>query len=147
MKKVMLIMLFLFFAFLPQAEARKGVVSQTLSDSVGVEIRGYTFSSPVTTDMVSVGPNTGYATLVVDVTSGTIDSITYEVSFDGTNWYTPYTTDGTSLTSAGSVVTDNFTADRWIILTARLANYIRFTITPSGSTVIRADLIYQGEYQ
>lgn len=144
MKKLLaLFVLGLALIFSTMADAAVKSTYQVMNDSDGTAMSAYTFSAAKTTEAIQVSNNTGYMTLIVDVTSGTIDSITYEVSMDGTNWYTPYTTDGTSLTSAGSVVTDNFTADRWIVTTARLANYVRFTITPSGSTVITASIVFQ----
>lgn len=114
-----------------------------LKDSAGTAMTAYTFSTAKTTERVPVANNTGYMTLLIDVTSGTIDKITHEYSIDGTNWYFPYITDGTTATSSDTVTTADFTEDRWIRISPFLGNYVRFTITPSGSTVISASLIYQ----
>ena len=133
----------LLFALIGVSHASVNSKHVILKDSAGTTMTDYTFSSAKTTDKVFVANNTGYMTLLIDVTSGTIDSITYEFSMDGTNWYTPYTTDGTTATSSDTVVTADFTTDRWIRIAPFLGNYVRFTITPSGSTVISASLIYQ----
>jgi hypothetical protein len=144
MKKLLaLLVLGLALIFSTRADASVKSTYQVMNDSDGTAMSAYTFSTAKTTEAIQVSNNTGFASLIIDVTSGTIDSITYEVSMDGTNWYTPYTTDGTTATTAGSITTADFTADRWIVLTARLANYVRFTITPSGSTVITASFVFQ----
>lgn len=146
MKKLLAILVLgLILISSSNAEAAVKAKYLVLKDTAGVSVSAYTFSSVFTTERIRVDENTGYMTLLVDVTSGTIDSITYEVSMDGTNWYSPYTTDGTTATIANSITTADFTADRWIVISARLANYVRFTITPSGSTVIAASIIYQIE--
>lgn len=144
MKKFLSVLALLFILLGANiAEASVNSKYLVLKDSAGTAMSAYTFSTAKTTLAVDTSNNTGFMTLVIAVTSGTIDSITYEVSMDGSTWFTPYTTDGTTATTAGSITTADFTADRWIIITARLANYVRFTITPSGSTVIKASLIYQ----
>lgn len=146
MKRFLSVFLLAFLLMVGQnSYASKSAPYTTLKDSAGTIMTAYTFSTAKTTSAIPVSDNVGFASLIVDVTSGTIDSITYQISYDGLTWYTPYTTDGTSLTSAGSVVTDDITATRWIVLTARLAPFMRFTFTPTGSTVISVKFVWQDD--
>ena len=88
----------------------------------------------VTTDSVYMPGNTGFANLVIAThdtlnPSGFDVDISMEVSPDKVNWFTPKTTDGTSLTEVGAVATQ-VEADAWIILTSRLSKYTRFVFDP-----------------
>lgn len=140
MRKIILILIFL--AICNPAFAMKKATSQKLKIS-NAPITDYVVSgTTVTSDSLYQTGNVGFTSLLVKV-SGTI-SIAYQVSNDGSVWYTPYTTDGTTLTSAGAIAT-GVTADRWIILTAKLAPYIRFSFTSAGSSTISATAIWQND--
>lgn len=118
------------------------VNSYTLADSSGTAISSYAVVGSATTAAIPVRDNVGYSSLVVDVTGGGVN-ITYQLSLDGTNWYTPYTTDGTTLTSTPSVVS-NLTSTSWIVLPSRMAKFIRFNIyQASGSPTITLKYLYQ----
>ncbi len=141
MKKLILVTL-IFIAMSSQAFAMKKATSQKLKSS-GVTIADTVVSgTTLTSDSLYQTGNVGFTSLLVKVT-GTI-SIAYQVSNDNTNWYTPYTTDGTTLTTAGPIAS-SVSADRWIILTAKLAPYIRFTFTSAGSSTISATAIWQND--
>lgn len=94
----------------------------------------------VTSDTIKQGNNEGFASLKLDVSGSVTTSV--EVSLNGTNWYTPYTTDGSSLTSAGQIVSAQ-TADRWIIYTAKLAPYLRYVFVAGSNSTITAQHIHQ----
>jgi hypothetical protein len=74
----------------------------------------------------------GFASLLILTSAGSL-AITYEVSDDGTNFYTPYDTAGNALNSIATALT----ADRWIVFSPSVANYIRFkfVLTTTNSTV------------
>ena len=110
--------------------------------SSGVNILSTTTSNPITSDGVYQSGNLGFMSLVVNITGNV--SISYQLSFDNINWFTPSTTDGTNLTSAGGIVT-SLTTNAWIVLTAMLAPYVRFIFTPSGSSTITANTLWQDE--
>lgn len=111
-------------------------------DSSGVAITSYSLASATTTQAIKTRDNTGYSSLAVDITGGSM-KISYELSLDGVNWYSPATTDGTTLTSVETVVS-NMSTSRWIVLTARLTNYIRLTFTPTvGTPTISVRYMYQ----
>lgn len=141
MKKIFLITL-LLIAMSGQAFAMKKVTSQKLKIS-GVPITDTVINGvTVTSDSVYQTGNVGFSALLTKV-SGSIN-ISYQVSNDNSNWYTPYTTDGSTLTSAGAIATA-VTADRWIILTARMAPYIRFIFVSAGSSTISSTAIWQND--
>lgn len=76
--------------------------------------------------------STGFASLLVLTSAGSL-AITFEVSDDNKNWYTPFDIDGNNLGSINSALT----ADRWIVFSPQVAHYIRFkfVLTSANSTV------------
>lgn len=108
----------------------------------GAEINSYAIPSgaTITSDSVYQAGNIGYGSLLTSV-SGNV-TISQQVSIDGTNWFTPYTTDGSTLTTAGTIASA-VTADRWIILTAKLAPYVRFVYASSGASTITSKYVWQ----
>lgn len=108
----------------------------------GVPIQGTTISSPITSDGIYQSGNLGFMSLVMKV-SGNV-AISYQLSFDNINWFTPNNTDGANLTAVGTIVSA-LTANAWIVLVAMLAHYVRFTFTPSGSSTISANALWQDE--
>ncbi len=99
-------------------------------------------NASITTDGVYQPGNIGFMSLVSKITGNV--AITYQISFDNITWFTPSTTDGTTLTSVGTIVTGQ-TSDCWIILRAILAPWIRFVFTSTGSSTITGDAIWQDE--
>lgn len=110
----------------------------------GVNITDYVISSnaTVTSDSLSQTGNVGFMSLLTKV-SGSV-TLSYQVSNDNSNWYTPYTTDGTTLTAAGTIASA-VTADRWIILPARLSPWIRFIFASSGASTITSQATWQND--
>lgn len=98
-------------------------------------------TSTVTSKGVHQPNNEGYSNLLVVVPAGSV-TVDIQVSQNGTTYYDPYTTDGSSLTDASQIVT-GLTASRWITLSAKMAPYVRFVFTgASADTVISATYIY-----
>src|SRR3990167_7056403 len=99
--------------------------TKLISDVDNTLIDDYVINSDVTvtTESVEQRNNNGFANLLI-TGIGDLD-VSIETSIDGTNWYTPYTTDGTTLTAAGTIV-DSWLTDKWIILTSRMADYVKF---------------------
>lgn len=81
---------------------------------------------------VQTGGATGFGSLLVKTSAGSL-AITFDVSDDGTNYYTPYDTDGNAL----NVITTAITTNTWIVFSPQMAKYIRFVfvLTSATSTV------------
>lgn len=124
--------------------ARRIVPTMQVDDSAGTAISSYAISGStiINTEGIPLEQNVGFNTLILDVAGGAGVSITYELSNDNSTWYTPYTTDGSTTTSAGTVVS-NLTASRWIIFTARMAKWMRFNILPTKAGTITMKYILQ----
>lgn len=128
---------------IPSAFAAKHPSSQLLYTG-GAAVSNYliTNGSTLTSDGVQQIGNIGFASMILNV-SGNV-SVSCEVSKDGSTWYTPYTTDGSSLTSTASIAT-SVTSNSWIILIAKLAPYIRYKFTANGDSTITATMVWQEE--
>lgn len=139
MRKIILVIaLFLFSA---QAEAGLKVTQKQLTIS-GSPVSNYAVGSgvTVTSDSIYQTGNVGYGSMLLLV-SGSVNA-SFQVSRDGSNWYTPYTTDGVSLTAAGSIVS-TLTDDSWIVLPIRMAPYVRFVFQANSSSTISANYQWQ----
>jgi hypothetical protein len=122
------------------------VNSQLLKVS-GVPMNNYTIatSSTVTRDSVYQMGNVGFQSLATMVRGANASiTITYQVSYDNANWFTPYNTASGVLTSAATISTSQ-SADRWIVAPAMLAPYIRFNFAQGagGTGTITADTLWQ----
>lgn len=122
------------------------VHSQQLAVS-GTAVSSYalTTGTLVSTDSIDTRASNGYAALLIDVSGGSDDlDIYFQVSKDGTNWFYPYTTDGSSLTNASGVAVA-VTADRWIDISSRvkIAPFIRFQFDPDANSTITATYLQQ----
>ena len=86
-----------------------------------------------TSAAIEVPRGTGYASILVVTSAGSL-ALTYEVSSDGANWYTPEDTSGTGLESINGAVT---VGSNWIVFSPTLARYIRIVavLTVANSTV------------
>lgn len=122
--------------------AAKNANWQTLNTSSGTPISSLAIDSTQFTEAIRNSSNVGYSSLLLEV-SGQVD-VTYQLSNDGSNWWTPYTTDGSTLTAAGSIAS-NLTASRWIILNYRVAPYIRFILSEDSASTVSAYYIQQHE--
>ena len=142
--KTILMSLLLICLIMPTAYARKFVQINPMVDSSGTALESYSMTNQVkvTTSGIDVEQNTGFNSILV-LCSGDVD-LSYQISMDNTNWYYPYTTDGSTLTSAATIATA-ITSNRWIVFPARLAKYIRFFFEPDSASTVSAYLIYQEE--
>lgn len=139
MKKLIVFLIAISFCLSAEAGVRATQKVLTIS---GTAISGTAVGSgvTVTSDSLYQTGNVGYSSMLLLV-SGQVD-ISYQVSRDGSNWYTPYTTDGSSLTAVGGIAS-NVTADRWIVLPTRLAPYVRYIFAADSSSTISSNVIWQ----
>lgn len=90
------------------------------------------------TDPIQTKYSKGWSVLLVLLTGGS-DSVTIslEVSDDGGTFYSPYTTDGSSLTDAGGIAT-SLTTSSWIDISSRvrLAPWCRFKIVAGANSTM-----------
>lgn len=91
-----------------------------------------------TSTEIPVGHSQGFASLLVATTGGSLN-ISFQVSLDGSTFYTPYNTSGTSLGSINTAVTST----AWIVFSPQLANYIRFVFVLTGNSTVSATYIQQ----
>lgn len=140
-KKVLGFLLVLLIGASTPVHARKFVVRVPLKDTDGTAISSYSLggSGYVTTAAIESDQFEGFSSIIVNSSAST--NIYYQLSMDGATWYDPYTTDGSTLTSAGSVVA-TLNSNRWIVFTARLAKYCRFIFKANSASTISADMIY-----
>lgn len=138
------IFLFIFLG-ISHAYKEDTIAKRTLTDSTNGDWESLTMSSTTAT-YTSTGINItnckGFTSLLVVIDTTTYGSfaITYQVSMDNTNWYTPYDTDGNAL----NVISAALTASRWISFDPELALFIRFIfILSTTNTEMSAYLIYQ----
>lgn len=99
-----------------------------------------TGSSPYYTDAIDVRNNRGFNTLLI-LTSASIN-VDLQVSEDGTNFYDPEDTSGTSLGSIASTIATN----KWRVFTARMANWIRFKLTINSNSTVSLTYLQSIEY-
>ena len=123
--------------------AVSGVVGAVIDDlalTSGVAV----YSEAIPTDR-----NVGCSTLLIteDKSGGAGDVDIYpEYSMDGTNWHRANTTSAGSLTQDANIVTTLQNATKWIVLTLRMAKYVRFVFDPDADSQITAKLLFQEQY-
>ena len=107
----------------------------------GVDINATTLASGTAyySDAIRVHYSTGFAALLVTLTSADDVDISFQVSLDGKNFYTPVDTAGASL----GVIYTTLTATAWIVFSPKIAEYIRFLIDPDAESVVTAQYIQQ----
>lgn len=87
------------------------------------------------TQPINTRYNNGYSALVAQFVSGTaLMNISYQVSLDQQNWFTAATTDGTTLTAVGAIVS-SVTASQYIVFTPRPAPFTRFSISMTSTGI------------
>lgn len=141
MKKLFLIIALCLFSQVAHAE---NIVVMSLTPTIsGAPVSGsalVTGSSPYYTDAIDVRSSTGYASLLV-LTNASID-VAFEISEDGTNFYDPKDTSGNSLGAMASTLS----ANRWIVFSPRLANYMRFKLTINSNATVSLKFLQSSEY-
>ena len=113
----------------------KNVVYSQYLKTDGTDWNGKSMTTATGTyysDTIEQGFTSGFGSLLVLTSAGSL-AITFEVSDDGSNWYTPYDTDTNDLGSINAAVT----GDAWIVFSTQVAKYIRFkfVLTGANSTV------------
>jgi len=97
-------------------------------------------------EAIDVEKNVGFFALLVTENkaggAGDVD-IYLEYSWDGTNWYRPNTTASAALTQEANVVDALANTTKWIIMTARLAKYVRVVFDPDADSAVTADFAFQ----
>ena len=87
--------------------------------------------------------NNGYGAILLVQGTGSLDmDVNYQVSLDGDNWYTPRVTDGTGLTSVTAIVVAA-TQSEWIIISPRVAPWVRFQLDPDATGNWSAYYVHQ----
>jgi len=131
--KILILVSILSLLFLTSL-SHAGIVSQYLdTNSVDWDEKALTTTTGTYyTDGVTQTYSKGFASLLILTSDGSL-AVSYEVSDDNTNFYTPYNTSGNALNSISTAVT----ADKWIVFAPQIAEYIRFkfVLTSADSTV------------
>jgi len=97
-------------------------------------------------EAIKVDKNVGFFSLLVkeDKAGGAGDcDIFLQYSNNGTDWAKAYTTSGAALTLESNVVDALQNVTRWIVLTARLAKFVRVAFDPDANCQITADFTFQ----
>ena len=115
--------------------AKNIIHRQFLKDPTGADWSNKSMTTVVGTYYTQAINNhltTGFASLLVLRSAGTL-AITFECSDNGLDWYIPYDTVGTAL----NVVYAVLNANRWIVFSPQVAEYIRFkfVLTAANATV------------
>lgn len=147
MKKLILVLL-CFLLALPSAFAARRADSTQLKVA-GVLMSGYPIpaNNVVTSDAVYQTGNVGYETLVTQI-NGNVSS-KYQVSYDNSNWYTPFSTNGNGFPVSIGTIDTVISTNRWNVLPYILSPYIRFIFTNNNLTVtqdaVTAECLWQTE--
>lgn len=142
MKKVIVLILALLI-WTSQAQASYVTVNKYTPTISGVAVSAsalVTGSSPYYTDLIDVRNNRGFASLLIK-SSASID-VSFEVSEDGVTFYDPKDTSGTSLGAIQTAIA----SDKWVVFTARMANYIRFKLTINSNSTVSLTYFQSVEY-
>ena len=149
MKRILLVVLFLLLG-LSQSFAE---ITKTFSHNLtisGTPINGTVIatSTTVTSDSVyeSGASSFGSAVLVTNVKGANAGvKITYQTSYDNTNWYSPTTTNGSGTLTNVATLQTLASTDSWIIFPNAIYPYIRFNFAQGagGTATITAETIYQ----
>jgi hypothetical protein len=120
-----------------------------LLNSAGATITDLLLTSgvAVNSEAIKVDKNVGFLVLLIKENkaggAGDVD-IYAEYSDDATTWYRTYTTDlAGTITQEGNIVTTLQNVTRRIVVTARLAKYVRFVFDPDADSQITADVTFQ----
>lgn len=102
----------------------------------------------VTTNPIAVNQDLGFMSIILSETqgggTGNIDAYA-EWSLDGTNFFRANTTSAGALTQEANIVTGLANANQYIVMTPRLAQYVRFKFTANADSTLTALLAQQDE--
>jgi len=111
------------------------VRTQFLKDTSGTEIKNYSLTNgtAVNTAGIDMRNNAGFDSMVFLSHGGSDDvDLSWEVSYDNQNWYSPVDVDNTSLVTTITALS----ADRWIELNTALAPWLRFVLDPDADSTV-----------
>lgn len=123
-----------------------GVDSPVANRKVAITNLNMALGVKTYSEAIDVEKNVGFFALLVteNKAGGTGDVDIYlEYSLDGTNWYRPNTTAAAALTQEANVVDALVNTTKWIIMTARLAKYVRVVFDPDADSTLTADFVFQ----
>lgn len=106
------------------------------------QIKDYSISSgsSVSSAPIRVHYSRGFSSILVELDSGTPSvNLTYQVSINGSDFYTPIDTDGTAL----NTIYTSLTTTSWISFAPQIAEYIRFNIEAVHNSTVSAIFIQQ----
>lgn len=143
MRTLKFLLLFLLIGIIPALAAPNRVEIKQLTVS-GIPVTGDSLSNgqQLVSDSIYQMGNNGFLSVATQV-SGNV-SLSYQVSYDNINWWTPNTSSSGTLTSIGTIAT-SLTSNTWVISQAVMAPYMRFIYTSTGSSVITADALWQDQ--
>lgn len=99
-------------------------------------------------EAINVEKNVGFFSMLITENkgggAGDVD-VYLEYSWDATNWYRVNTTSSGALTQESDVVTTLQNVTKWIVVTARLAKYVRVVIDPDADSRVTVSLAFQEE--
>lgn len=97
-------------------------------------------------EAIDVEKNVGFFSLLItenkDGGAGDVD-VYLEYSWDGINWYRANTTAAAALTQESNVVDTLQNTTKWIVVTARLAKYVRVVFDPDADSAVTATFAFQ----
>ena len=154
MKKLLHHLVFSFvlsLVFVSSVFASGRINSQYLEDSDGTDWNSkamttatgtyYSKAIPMFPEYSTNRPSLGYCALLVTTSAGSL-AITYELSDDGTNFYTPYDNNGTALNTIYAAMTTtapDSAGTHWVVFSPRIAKYIRIKVVDtSANTTVTA---------
>lgn len=147
-KKLFTPLLLAFILICSVAHAAYRQTSIFLNDSAGTKITDYSLTSGVAVYSQTINTErlAGFMSLFIieDKAGGAGDvDISAEYSFDGSNFYTIYTTNmAGTITAEGNIATTLGNATRWIVFTPRVARFMRIKFDPDADSEITARIIY-----
>ena len=145
MRILKLLFVFLLIGLVPAfANQKRTEVKQLTVGGVAINGTAIAANNTVTSDSIYQSGNEGFLALATQIDASGAVGISYQISYDNVNWWTPYTTSSGTLTAAGTLVT-SLTANRWVVATAILAPYMRFVYVSTAASHITADTLWQDE--
>ena len=138
MRKLLFVICFLLIALPASAQTDILTESRGLADTNGAIWSSKALTAATGTyysEVIKTSFLAGYSGLLIETTDSI--TVTFEVSADGTNFYTPYDIDGNALNTIATALTE----DRWVVFDLQVALYIRFKVTANANCETSLTLI------
>ena len=144
MKILNLLISFMLVFAIPSFAAKRAEVHQLTIG--GAAVNGYFIqaNNTVTSDSVNMNGNLGFLALATQV-SGNV-SISYQVSYDNINWFSPVLTNGSGAVTVESTLdTAIASGNTWITFPYTVYPYDRFIFQNNSATTdsVTAETVYQ----